>query len=67
VAIEVFHKSNTYVDEGMRVDRENGQWLCCVSAYTASFDSWTKAEMEWQAVLDFLGLLQIVWCDFASF
>jgi hypothetical protein len=44
--IEVFHKANTYVDESIRFDRENNQWLCCVSAYIAPFDSWITAEIE---------------------
>lgn len=66
VMIEVFHKANTYVDESVRTDRKSGQWLCCVTAYTASFDSWIKAELEWQAVLDSFEVSELHLTDFLS-
>jgi hypothetical protein len=66
VVIEVFHKANTYVDESIRVDRENQQWLCCVTSYTATFDSWIQAEVEWQAVLDFFGVSECHLTDFLA-
>ena len=66
MAIEVFHKANTYVDESVRTDRETKEWLCCVTAYTASFDSWIQAELEWQQVLDSFKVSELHLTDFLS-
>jgi len=66
VVIEVFHKANTYVDESIRFDRENNQWLCCVSAYIAPFDSWITAEIEWQSVLDSFKVSELHLTDFLA-
>jgi hypothetical protein len=66
VVLEVFHKANTYVDESVRSDRETKQWLCCVTAYMASFDSWVQAEVEWQRVLDFFKVSEFHLTDFLA-
>jgi hypothetical protein len=64
MAIEIFHKASTYVDESIRTDRETQQWLCCVTAYVASFDSWIEAEREWQSVLDSFAVSESHLTDF---
>jgi hypothetical protein len=66
VAIEVFDKFNAYVDESVRTDRDTKQWLCCVTAYAAPFDSWIQAEIEWQKVLDFFEVSELHLTDFLS-
>jgi hypothetical protein len=66
MAIEVFHKATTYVDESIRTDRETQQWLYCVTAYTASFNSWIEAEREWQGVLDSFGVSESHLTDFLA-
>jgi hypothetical protein len=64
--LEVFHKANTYVDESIRVDRETKQWLCCVAGYTATFDAWIQAEIEWQKELDFFKVSELHLTDFLA-
>ena len=66
MTIEVFHKATTYADESIRTDRRSQQWLCCVAAYIASFDSWIEAESKWQAVLDSFGVSECHLTDFLA-
>jgi hypothetical protein len=66
MAIEVFHKASVNVDESIRTDRDTQQWLCCVTAYIASFDSWIEAEREWQGVLDSFGVSESHLTDFLA-
>jgi len=66
MAIEVFRKATTYVDESIRTDCETQEWLCCVTAYIASFDSWVEAECEWQRVLDSFGVSESHLTDFLA-
>jgi hypothetical protein len=66
MTIEVFHEASAYIDESIRTDRETQQWLCCVTAYIASFDSWIEAEREWQGVLDSFGVSESHLTDFLA-
>lgn len=66
MVIEVFHKANAYVDESMRTDPKTGRWLCCVTAYIASFDSWIRAEIEWRQVLDSFNVSEFHMTDFMA-
>jgi hypothetical protein len=66
MTIEVFHKATVYVDESIRTHRDTQQWLCCVTAYIASFDSWIEAEREWQGVLDSFGVSESHLTDFLA-
>jgi hypothetical protein len=66
VVVEVFHKANTYVDESIRHDRETGQWLCSVTAYVGTFDSWIQSELEWQSVLDAFSVSEFHMTDFMA-
>src|SRR5690348_16764452 len=66
MAIEVFHKATAYIDESIRTDRTTQQWLCCVTGYIASFNSWIQSEREWQMVLDSFGVSKSHLTDFLA-
>jgi hypothetical protein len=66
MAIEVFHKANTYVDESIRTDAKTGQWLYCVTGYVASFEAWVQAEMAWQKILDEFEVSEFHLTDFMA-
>lgn len=51
MAIEVVRPSNVYVDESVQDDKEGGRQLYAVTAYIATFESWLKAEDQWQQTL----------------
>jgi len=40
--------------------------MCCVTAYIGTFDSWIKAEIEWQQVLDHFGVSELHFTDFMA-
>jgi hypothetical protein len=51
MVIEVVRPSSVYVDESIQDDKEAARKLYAVTAYIASFESWIKAEEEWQRIL----------------
>lgn len=64
MVIEVVRPNHAYVDESVQDDKDAARQLYAVTAYIASFESWIKAEEEWQEILGAYGISAFHATDF---